>query len=41
MSYTNLHQFYKVFYRSCGVSRGEYRHYYTPTAGEATPVAMR
>jgi AraC-like DNA-binding protein len=31
VSYTNLHQFYKVFYRSCAMSPGEYRRYYTPT----------
>ncbi|HEU0242317.1 MAG TPA: AraC family transcriptional regulator [Candidatus Limnocylindrales bacterium] len=30
VSYTNLHQFYKVFARSCGMSPGEYRRYYTP-----------
>jgi AraC-like DNA-binding protein/mannose-6-phosphate isomerase-like protein (cupin superfamily) len=41
VSYTNMYQFYKVFYRSCAMSPGEYRHYYTPTAGEATPVALR
>jgi AraC-like DNA-binding protein len=40
VSYTNLHQFYKVFYRSCAMSPGEYRHYYTPTAPETAPVAM-
>jgi len=37
VSYTNLHQFYKVFYRSCAMSPGEYRRYYTPTGGEAVP----
>lgn len=37
VSYTNLHQFYKVFYRSCAMSPGEYRRYYTPAGGE--PVA--
>lgn len=41
VSYTNLHQFYKVFYRSCAMSPGEYRHYYTPAAREAVPVAAR
>lgn len=45
VSYTNLHQFYKVFYRSCAMSPGEYRRYYTPTGGEATvpgmPAAVR
>ncbi len=40
VSYTNLYQFYKVFYRSSAMSPREYRHYYTPTAGEAAPVAM-
>jgi AraC-like DNA-binding protein len=39
VSYTNLHQFYRVFYRSCSMSPGEYRRYYTtaserPTASE-------
>ena len=34
VSYTNLHQFYRVFYRSCAMSPGEYRRYYTP-AGAA------
>jgi len=37
VSYTNLHQFYKVFYRSCAMSPGEYRRYYTPAGGEAVP----
>lgn len=41
VSYTNLHQFYKVFYRSCSMSPGEYRHYYTATAREDALVAMR
>jgi AraC-like DNA-binding protein len=36
VSYTNLHQFYRVFYRSCAMSPGEYRRYYTPTGGDAT-----
>jgi AraC-like DNA-binding protein len=39
VSYTNLHQFYKVFYRSCAVSPAEYRRYYTPTGGDPVPVA--
>lgn len=39
VSYTNLHQFYKVFYRSCSMSPGEYRRYYTPTGGEVEPAA--
>jgi len=34
VSYTNLHQFYKVFYRSCAMSPGEYRRYYTPAGGD-------
>ena len=38
VSYTNLHQFYKVFYRSCAMSPGEYRRYYTPAGGEAVGV---
>lgn len=41
VSYTNLHQFYKVFYRSCAMSPGEYRRYYTPAGGEAAPVPAR
>ncbi len=39
VSYTNLHQFYKVFYRSCSMSPGEYRRYYTPAGGELVQVA--
>jgi AraC-like DNA-binding protein/mannose-6-phosphate isomerase-like protein (cupin superfamily) len=38
VSYTNLHQFYKVFYRSCAMSPGEYRHYYTPSGGDSESV---
>lgn len=35
VSYTNLHQFYRVFYRSFAMSPAEYRRYYTPAgAGE-------
>jgi AraC-like DNA-binding protein len=30
VSYTNLHQFYRVFYRSFSMSPAEYRRYYTP-----------
>jgi len=41
VSYTNLHQFYKVFYRSCAMSPAEYRRYYTPAGGEAVPAAAR
>ncbi len=39
VSYTNLNQFYKVFYRSCAMSPGEYRRYYTPTGGQAGMAA--
>jgi AraC-like DNA-binding protein/mannose-6-phosphate isomerase-like protein (cupin superfamily) len=36
VGYTNLHQFYRVFYRSSAMSPAEYRRYYTPAgAGEA------
>lgn len=38
VSYTNLYQFYKVFYRSNAMSPGEYRHYYTSAAREDAPV---
>ncbi|HEX5827843.1 MAG TPA: AraC family transcriptional regulator [Candidatus Limnocylindrales bacterium] len=38
VSYTNLHQFYKVFHRSCGMSPGEYRRYYTPAGSEVAPA---
>jgi AraC-like DNA-binding protein len=41
VSYTNLHQFYKVFYRSCAMSPAEYRRYYTPAGGEAVRVPVR
>ncbi len=34
VSYTNLHQFYRVFYRSCSMSPGEYRRYYTPAGAD-------
>ncbi len=41
VSYTNMYQFYKVFYRSCAMSPGEYRRYYTPAGGEAAlPPAL-
>jgi AraC-like DNA-binding protein len=43
VSYTNLHQFYKVFARSCAMSPGEYRRYYTPNGGgsmSSVPAAM-
>jgi len=39
VSYTNLHQFYKVFHRSCAMSPGEYRRYYTPAGSQAETVA--
>jgi AraC-like DNA-binding protein/mannose-6-phosphate isomerase-like protein (cupin superfamily) len=38
VSYTNMNQFYKVFYRSCAMSPGEYRRYYTPAGGDAVPA---
>jgi AraC-like DNA-binding protein len=41
VSYTNLNQFYKVFYRSCAMSPGEYRRYYTPAGGEAVLAPAR
>jgi AraC-like DNA-binding protein len=41
VSYTNLHQFYKVFYRSCAMSPGEYRRYYTPAGGGVAPATTR
>jgi AraC-like DNA-binding protein len=34
VSYTNLHQFYRVFYRAFAMSPGEYRRYYTPAGTE-------
>ena len=40
VSYTNLHQFYKVFYRSCSMSPAEYRRYYTPNRGETGEGAI-
>jgi AraC-like DNA-binding protein len=40
VSYTNLHQFYKVFQRSCAMSPAEYRRYYTLAAPEAPAVAI-
>ena len=41
ISYTNLSQFYKVFYRSCAMSPAEYRRYYTPAGGEAVRALSR
>ena len=41
VSYTNLYQFYKVFYRSCSMSPGEYRRYYTPAGGDPVEAATR
>lgn len=35
VSYTNLHQFYKVFHRSCSMSPAEYRRYYAATEAVA------
>jgi AraC-like DNA-binding protein len=35
ISYTNLHQFYRVFYRSFSMSPAEYRRYYTLAASAA------
>jgi len=35
VSYTNMHQFYKVFYRSCAMSPAEYRRYYTPAGSRS------
>ena len=36
VAYTNLSQcYYKVIYRSCQMSPGGYRRYYTPRSGEA------
>jgi AraC-like DNA-binding protein len=37
VSYSNLHQFYRVFYRSCAMSPGEYRRYYTPAGAGDGP----
>ncbi len=36
VSYTNLHQFYKVFARSCALSPAQYRRYYLRTAPNTT-----
>ncbi|HEX8941256.1 MAG TPA: helix-turn-helix domain-containing protein, partial [Candidatus Limnocylindrales bacterium] len=36
ISYTNLHQFYRVFQRSCAMSPAEYRRYYTTTGATGT-----
>lgn len=33
VSYTNLHQFYRVFHRAFAMSPAEYRRYYTPAGG--------
>ena len=38
VSYTNIHQFYRVFYRSCAMSPGEYRRYYTPAGADQEPA---
>jgi AraC-like DNA-binding protein len=34
VSYSNLSQFYKVFYRSASISPADYRRYYTPAVGD-------
>ncbi|MEI7743250.1 MAG: AraC family transcriptional regulator [Chloroflexota bacterium] len=41
VSYTNLNQFYKVFHRSCAMSPGEYRRYYTPAGGDGVASQPR
>jgi AraC-like DNA-binding protein/mannose-6-phosphate isomerase-like protein (cupin superfamily) len=45
VSYTNLHQFYKVFQRTCSMSPAEYRRYYMRTdrtgAAAGRPAARR
>jgi AraC-like DNA-binding protein/mannose-6-phosphate isomerase-like protein (cupin superfamily) len=38
VSWSNLHQFYKVFHRSCGMSPGEYRRWYAPAGTGAAPA---
>jgi AraC-like DNA-binding protein len=40
VSYTNLHQFYTVFHRYCGMSPAAYRRQYTPV-GARLAVADR
>jgi AraC-like DNA-binding protein/mannose-6-phosphate isomerase-like protein (cupin superfamily) len=40
VSYTNLHQFYKVFHRACAMSPGEYRRYYTPSGADVVADAV-
>jgi AraC-like DNA-binding protein len=40
VSYSNLHQFYKVFHRSCSISPAEYRRYYTRASGDEPAPAM-
>jgi AraC-like DNA-binding protein len=39
VSYTNLNQFYRVFYRSFAMSPAEYRRYYTPAGGGGADAA--
>ena len=34
VGYSNLHQFYRVFYRSSAMSPAEYRRYYTPAGAD-------
>ena len=41
VSYTNLHQFYRVFQRSCAMSPAEYRRYYAPALAEGRPLSAR
>jgi AraC-like DNA-binding protein len=41
VSYTNLHQFYKVFSRSCSISPGEYRRYYTQASAGTGRSSVR
>ncbi len=44
VSYTNLNQFYRVFYRSCAMSPAEYRRYYArrgPDGSEEPSAADR
>lgn len=41
VSYTNLHQFYKVFRRSSSMSPAEYRRYFTPAVAGMGPDGAR
>ncbi len=40
VSYTNLNQFYRVFYRSCAMSPAEYRRQYTPAGRDETDAGI-